>query len=225
MRGKGFKPSHWLKPVPLGQIEERPMGAEVKCRVIFGGQTCEGKALLETNEIIFRGDVFKLKILLKEIKKLKASKDELRILFPKGEAIFVLGARTAKWAQRILNPKSVIEKIGVRNGAKAVVIDVDDEEFLEKLRGVATISDRLGRACEMIFFGAEAAEDLKRVPSLMRAMASDGALWIIYPKGVQVIREIDVLMAGRKAGLKDIKVVGFSGTHTALKFVIPVSER
>jgi len=200
------------------------MGAEIKCRVIFGGQTSKGKALLETNEIIFRGD-FRLKILLKEIKKLKASKDELRILFPKGEAIFVLGAQTAKWAQQILHPKSVIEKIGVRNGAKAIVIDVDDEEFLEKLRGVATISDRLGRPCEVIFFGAEVADDLKRVPALVKAMAPDGALWIIYPKGVQVIREIDVLMAGRKAGLKDIKVGGFSATHTALKFVIPVSER
>jgi hypothetical protein len=200
------------------------MGVGIKCRVIFGGQSSEGKALLETNEIIFRGD-FRLKILLKEIKNLKASKDELRILFPKGEAIFVLGSATAKWAQQILHPKSVIEKIGVRNGAKAVVIDVDDEEFLEKLRGVATISDRLGRACEVIFFGAESADDLKRVPALVKAMAPDGALWIIYPKGVQVIREIDVLTTGRKAGLKDIKVVGFSSTHTALKFVIPVSER
>ena len=200
------------------------MGAEIKCRVIFGGQTSEGKALLETNEIIFRGD-FRLKILLKEIKKLKASKDELRILFPKGEAIFVLGAQTAKWAQQILHPKSVIEKIGVRNGAKAVVLHVNDKDFLEKLGAVATISDRLGRNCEVIFFGAEAAEDLKRLPSLVKAMAPNGALWIIYPKGVQAIREIDVLMAGRKAGLKDIKVVGFSGTHTALKFVIPVSER
>jgi hypothetical protein len=200
------------------------MGAEVKCRVIFGGQTSEGKALLETNEIIFRGD-FRLKIVLKEIKKLKASKDELRIQTPKGEAIFVLGAQTAKWAQQILHPKSVIEKIGVRNGAKALVIDVRDEDFLGKLRGVATVSDRLGRSSEVIFFGAEAVDDLKRVPALVKAMAADGALWIIYPKGVQVIREIDVLMAGRKAGLKDIKVVGFSATHTALKFVIPVSER
>jgi len=26
-------------------------------------------------------------------------------------------------------------------------------------------------------------------------------------------------------GLKDIKVVGFSATHTALKFVIPVEKR
>src|SRR5579863_626165 len=145
------------------------MGAEIKCRVIFGGQTSEGKALLETNEIIFRGD-FRLKIALKEIKKLKASKDELRILFPKGEVIFVLGAHNAKWAQQILHPKSVIEKIGVRNGAKAVVLHVSDKDFLKKLGAVATISDRVDRACEVIFFGAEAAEELKRVPTLVKAM-------------------------------------------------------
>jgi hypothetical protein len=44
-------------------------------------------------------------------------------------------------------------------------------------------------------------------------------VWIIYPKGVQSITEIDVINAGRRAGMVDIKVVGFSKTHTALKFV------
>ena len=28
-----------------------------------------------------------------------------------------------------------------------------------------------------------------------------------------------------KAGLKDVKVVGFSPTHTALKFVLPINSR
>jgi len=36
---------------------------------------------------------------------------------------------------------------------------------------------------------------------------------------------MDVITAGRKAGLKDVKVVGFSPSHTALKFVIPLSKR
>jgi hypothetical protein len=40
-----------------------------------------------------------------------------------------------------------------------------------------------------------------------------------------LITENDALAAGRKAGLKDVKVVGFSPTHTALKFVIPLSAR
>jgi hypothetical protein len=34
-----------------------------------------------------------------------------------------------------------------------------------------------------------------------------------------------VIGAGRKTGLKDVKVVGFSPTHTALKFVLPLDER
>jgi len=50
-------------------------------------------------------------------------------------------------------------------------------------------------------------------------------LWVVYPKGRKEITEGDVLGAGRKAGLKDVKVVGFSLTHTALKFVIPVERR
>jgi hypothetical protein len=51
------------------------------------------------------------------------------------------------------------------------------------------------------------------------------ALWIVYPKGQKQITENDVLAAGRRAGLKDVKVVGFSATHTALKFVVPLSDR
>jgi hypothetical protein len=51
------------------------------------------------------------------------------------------------------------------------------------------------------------------------------ALWVVYPKGQKSITEADVIGAGRKAGLKDVKVVGFSATLTALKFVIPVEKR
>jgi hypothetical protein len=51
------------------------------------------------------------------------------------------------------------------------------------------------------------------------------ALWIVYPKGQKSTTENDVIAAGRKTGLKDVKVVGFSSTHTALKFVIPLDKR
>jgi hypothetical protein len=47
----------------------------------------------------------------------------------------------------------------------------------------------------------------------------------VYPKGVPAIREIEVLQAGRAAGLKDTKVASFSSTLTALRFAIPVAER
>jgi hypothetical protein len=200
------------------------MGAEIQCRARFGKQVGDGKALLETNEILFRGD-FRLKIPLKEIKSVKAAKGELRVRFAEGEAMFEIGAAAEKWAHKILHPKSVMEKIGVKAGSKAVVLGVKDADFLKQLRALAECSDKVGRECELIFFDAESAAELKRVPALAKSLAPAGALWIVYPKGCKEITEVGVLTAGRAAGLKDVKVVGFSATHTALKFVIPVSER
>jgi hypothetical protein len=200
------------------------MGAEIQCRARFGKQVSEGKALLETNEILFRGD-FRLKIPLKEINSVKAAKGELRVKFVAGEAIFEIGAAAEKWANKILHPKSVMEKIGVKPGGKAVVLSVKNGEFIKQLRALAVVSERIERKCELVFFGAESAAELKRVPALAKSLAPAGALWIVYPKGRNEITEVGVLTAGRAAGLKDVKVVGFSGTHTALKFVIPIAQR
>ena len=77
----------------------------------------------------------------------------------------------------------------------------------------------------MIFFGASEAADLGGVAELVPSLTSAGALWIVYPKGKQEIKEGQVLAAGKAAGLVDVKVVSFSETHTALKFVRPKSKR
>ncbi|MFZ0819455.1 MAG: hypothetical protein WAM91_05255 [Candidatus Acidiferrales bacterium] len=183
-----------------------------------------GKALLETSEILFRGE-FRLKIPFVEIKAAKAVKGELRVRFAEGEAVFELGAASEKWADKILHPKSVIEKIGVKPGGKAVVLGVKDADFLKRLHALAECSEKIGRGSELIFFGAESAAQLKRVRALANSLAPEGALWIVYPKGRKEITEVGVISAGRGAGLKDVKVVGFSATHTALKFVIPVADR
>jgi hypothetical protein len=47
----------------------------------------------------------------------------------------------------------------------------------------------------------------------------------IRPKGSPAISESEVMASGKDAGLVDVKVVSFSATHTAEKFVIPRSAR
>jgi hypothetical protein len=81
------------------------------------------------------------------------------------------------------------------------------------------------RSAALVFYGAEDRGDLKRVKAFAARLAPDGALWVVYPKGQKRITENDVITAGRAAGLKDVKVVGFSSTHTALKFVVPLASR
>jgi hypothetical protein len=207
------------------------MGNEVKCRVLSGKQESEGKALLETSEIIFRGD-FRLKLPFATILSAKVVSDELQLQTADGVAIFQLSAATAaKWREKILHPKTRIEKLGIKPGTKVSLIGFQDqdEEFLKELQKTEAVmtaaKDGLPKECDCILLRTDTKQQLAQVAKIARKMLGAVALWIIYPKGQQHITEGDVFAAGHKAGLTDIKVVGFSATHTALKFVIPVKKR
>jgi hypothetical protein len=201
------------------------VGNEVKCKVRSGKHESEGKALLETSEVLFRGE-FRLKIPFSTIKSVKAASGELRVQTAEGLAVFQLGAAAEKWREKILHPKSRIEKLGVKSGQKVLLLGEFQAEFLREL-GSLTKSVSKGDASpdsEWIFFAADSKSDLARLSKISKSMKG-AALWIVYPKGQKQITENDVLAAGRKSGLKDIKVVSFSPTHTALKFVIPLASR
>jgi hypothetical protein len=202
------------------------MGAEVVCKVRFGKQESEGKALLETSEILFRG-AFRLKIPFSSIRSAKAVNGELRLQTAEGSAVFHLGPAAEKWHDKILHPKSRIEKLGVKPEAKVALLGEFEPEFVREVAGL-TKSVSKGRVAvdsEWIFFAADSKGELARLPKLAKSIRRATALWIVYPKGQTQITENDVLAAARKSGLKDVKVVGFSSTNTALKFVIPLLQR
>jgi hypothetical protein len=207
------------------------MGNEVKCRARFGKQESEGKALLETSEVLFRGD-FRLKIPFATIQSVKVTDGELQLRTPEDVAIFELGAATAaKWREKILHPKTRIEKLGIKAGTKVSLIGFEnqDEEFLKEIENakavVAPTNQAPPKDCDSIFLWIDTNKRLEQVAKIASKMLGAVALWVIYPKGQQHVTQGDVLSAGRKARLTDIKVMRFSGTHTALKFVIPINKR
>ena len=199
------------------------MGREIACLAHFGGKSARGKALLETNEILFRGE-FRLKIPLVSIEEVKASDGELRVKTADGLAVFELGDRAEKWREKILNPKSLLDKLGVKPGENVVLHGSIDKSFCESVKKhgakIASAPDS-----PWIFLAAGKSGELAKVKQIAKGMRVAAALWIIYPKGQKTITENDVRGAGLKAGLTDVKVASFSATHTALKFVIPVAKR
>jgi len=202
------------------------VGNEANCKVQFGKQRSEGTALLETSEILFRGE-FRLKIPFSTIKSAKALDGELHLQTAEGLAVFHLGAAAEKWRDKILHPRSRIEKLGVKPGAKVSLFGSFALDFFMEIGGLtkSVSKGKVAADSEWIFFAANSEGELGALPKISKSMKGAAALWIVYPKGQKHITENDVLAAGRKTGLKDVKVVGFSATHTALKFVTPLSER
>jgi hypothetical protein len=143
-----------------------------------------------------------------------------------------LGDSTAqKWCEKILHPKTRIEKLGIKAATRVSLIGFEnhDEEFVKELQSAkaAITSAKVGlpKDCDCIFLRIDTKKQLGQVAKIAKQMSGAVALWIIYPKGRQDITEGEVFAAGHTAGLTDIKVVGFAPTYTALKFVIPVNKR
>jgi hypothetical protein len=198
------------------------MGNEAQCRVEIGGEAAEAKALLETEELIVRG-ALRAKIPFRETKDVAADGGVLSFRWNGREVRIHVGRDAAKWAEKIRNPKSVAQKLGVKPGQKISIIGKLDESFLGGID--VDLSRRLRKDSDLIFFAAAKREDLGRLEELRHALVPAGAVWVIRPKGVAAISEGDVMAQAKKAGLVDVKVVRFSETHTAEKLVIPITAR
>lgn len=202
------------------------MGAEAICSVTFGRQRAEGKALLETSELIFRSPELRLKIPFSGINTIEVDHGKLIVSHAEGTATFHLGPKASTWADKIRNPKSLLDKLGVKPEHRVCILKISDRSFIADLKlrvpGVAT---RLLRNADVIIFGAETSADLSKLLDLRGAIKSDGMIWTVTAKGKGGVKDTDVMAAGKAVGLVDVKVAAFSPTHTALKFVIPKAMR
>jgi hypothetical protein len=202
------------------------VGYDRACTIRIDGKSARGTAWLEHKDLVFRGP-FRVAIPLKDIRKARAADGTLTVEFSDGVAELDIGTAAAKWALRISNPPSRLDKLGVKSGARIAVLGLDDEAFIGELeaRG-AEVSRRTNRSgADAVFFYAPSRAALERLEALKTTIAPDGAIWILRPKGVAAITEAETMAAGKRAGLVDVKVVSFSDTLTAEKYVIPVAKR
>jgi hypothetical protein len=202
------------------------MGDTTSCTLHFEGRSERGTALLEQHDLIFRGPR-RLSIPLRKIRSASAQEGKLTVTFADGQAVFEIGTGAARWARRITTPRSRLDKLGVKANMLVVMAGAVHADLLDEVRacGARILVTPVRGGVDLVFYGADRRAALPKIRALKRAMKPAGAMWIIRPKGSPAITEAEVMAAGKDAGLVDVKVVSFSPTHTAEKFVIPVSDR
>ena len=201
------------------------MGQIATCSATFKRQTSAGRAQLETDYVLFRGD-FRVKVTFSSITGVSARDGVLTLKTSEGVLTLAIGAKAEKWAGAIASPKSRIDKMGMKSGQRVSVMGVRDRAFVAELKAAgADVSERVRKDSDAIFVALESGADLRRIANLAKSLAPAGALWAIRRKGVADASETLTMAAGKAAGLVDVKVVRFSETHTAEKFVIPKAQR
>jgi hypothetical protein len=203
------------------------MGYDATCTLTTEGRSFAGTARLEEKALTFRGDT-RLAIPLAIIAEIRA--DEGRLSFKAGgrQLVLELGASAEKWARRMTCPPSRIEKLGVKAGMRVGLAGLDDPALVEDIesRGAAIASSADAAGLDMIFFAAHTLADLDLLAALAARIQPAGAIWLVRMKGTAApIPESESMAGAKRAGLVDVKVVSYSNSHSAEKYVIPVANR
>jgi hypothetical protein len=218
------------------------MGKEARVLAEIDGWEGEGKLLLETDELFFRG-ARRLTVPLASITSLSNEKGWLHIVHEAGDARFDLGdAYAEKWMHAIRNPRQLIDKLDVK-AASTVVVEGDvDAAFVESIRARAAslreaapnaasphAAGDAGRAAvadvDLVFIAIDDPASLSRITDLRRAIKSNGAIWVLHPRGRRELSHDAIMAVAKPAGLVDVKSARFNETHGALKLMVPRAER
>lgn len=193
------------------------MGKDAEVQARFADGADEGRLQYEAPKLLFRGRDRRVW----QSEALAGVRAEGADLVLADGARFALGEKAAaSWAEAIANPKGRLDKVGVKAGMRVGVLDVEDDLLREELaeRAAPPVAPLAG--LDLLFYGADSAAALARIGELVPALAERGALWVVSRKGkAATVKDVEVMAAAKACGLVDNKVVGFSETHTALRFV------
>lgn len=183
------------------------MGREALCAARWGAKTGEVKALLETFDLILRGDL-KRKALISDLKSVRVDGDDLCFKVGRESVALTLGAKdAASWAMKIATPPpSLADKLGLKDDAKALVIGpVKDTALAAALKGATT------KAPAKAVMALAVVENEKDLTAAIRVCPAGVPIWIVHRKGKAArFGEAPVRAAMRAKGFMDTKVSAVS---------------
>jgi len=133
-----------------------------------------------------------------------------------------------KRPERDYSGRSLFEKLGILAGHHVALIGRHDEDFVLSLneRLAKAASQSLRTEYDVIFLRIDSPADLAKIERSRLHLRANGSLWIFHPKGRGASpTDAEVRAAGIAAGLVDNKISAYTDSHTATRFVIPLSLR
>lgn len=131
-------------------------------------------------------------------------------------------------AERDYSGRSLFQKLGVVSKAHIALVGRHDPTFVAALnaRLAKAASQTLRTTYDMIFVRVDAPLDLPWLSRAAARLKRSGALWVFHPKGRGASpTDAQVRSYAIGAGLVDNKISAYSDTHTATRYVIPLTRR
>jgi hypothetical protein len=201
------------------------MGREAICECNWAGTTARVKVLLESTDLIVRGEIRK-RVPINDLRNVEAHSGWLRFNAGRDNVQILLGTPAAqKWADAIKKPpQTLARKLGITGKSIVRTIgDINDESLKEALAEAAQLSSKNP---DLIVAFVDTPESLAAThwaarPQLLKSIP----IWLVYPKGPgHPLNESAIRSLLRSSGMMDTKVASVSARLTALRFNLRQSD-
>jgi hypothetical protein len=128
----------------------------------------------------------------------------------------------------------LVKKLGIKAGQSVLVVNAPKNFLAHELQplpeNVRLTPGQPGKQLAFIMLFVDSAKSLqKEFPKLKQKLASDGILWISWPKKSSSIETdlsfVVIQQSGLKLGLVDVKICAVNETWSGLKFVYRLNDR
>lgn len=151
--------------------------------------------------------------------------DEWLVVFRKGaRADLHLGSVAEKWKHAILNPKSIMDKIGLKPDHCYQIWGEFEPEFVQDAHSRAGKASKDG-PFDVVFVHLRGESDLPRMVEARAEIKRDGMIWAVWAKGQKAFNDSHIRAYCLANGLVDVKIASVSNVLTSCKYVIPVRDR
>ncbi len=196
------------------------MGLEKTTSVSIDGQAHACHVHLEPREIVCSRGV-KRRFAHAEMTRLAVRGSTLEFACGSERIAIELGTSAKTWLDRIQNPRSRVQKLGVAVGMTVCVLGRSDADAIAEVADAlgSAPKTRLSAAVDLVLCFAHEPAELDRLAAIAPKLAERGAVWVLWPKGRKDFSHDHVVAAGKAVGLSITKSMGFSEQLTGLRLV------
>lgn len=194
------------------------MGLETRCKAVIDGNAYEGRLHVDSKEIQFSCRESKWSHSVGTTVNAKSVDGMLVVGSGKKAARFDLGDEAERWLEKVLNPPSRMKKLGIKATQKIFLHGEFDQGFLSEIASAQAVVAKSLAVADMVLAIVVSQVELGTLAKLVKRLDVGKSIWIVWPKGVQSIKDVHVIAFCKELGMGPGKSCAFDDHLTAMRF-------
>ena len=194
------------------------MGLEARSTAYKGKAKFEGKLYLDSEFLQFKSKELPWKLRLGKDVSAREFRGKLRVSAGDETLSFDVGEDTDRWIRKILNPPTLMTKLGIKENHRCWMSRGFSKEFRDELRAASAGITRSLLDSDLAFHFLPNRSELDQLANTLADLPEGINVWVVWPKSSPKVSQGEVMECASKFGYGPSKTAAFSNECSSMRF-------